>query len=62
MVENLVSYDGDHLKALFRSNAVDEEVAVEADKLAERQQVEHLADVRAHMFGIEHAVFILRLM
>ena len=33
MVQDLVSYDLDHVKALPGCNAVDEKVAVEADEL-----------------------------
>ncbi len=35
MVQDLVSYYLDHIEALSRGNTVDEEVAVEANKLVQ---------------------------
>lgn len=34
MIEDFVTDDGDHLEALGRSDAVDEQIAMQADKLA----------------------------
>lgn len=43
MIENLVSYDSDHLEALLACNGVDNHVAMDADE----------------MLAVENAVFVL---